>query len=291
MATVTITTWVASTAYTVGKVVLYGYQFYECVIAHTSSTFQEDYANQHYWVAIKGQKGDTGATGAQGFTGNDGDKGDKGDSGANGATGANGVFAAIASQAEAEAGTDNVKGMTALRVKQAIDAQTPAESEITSLQAVDAGLAVDIAAVSDRTSRLETMLTTSKYAGSQRILNNQVAPVAILGRHGENGRGDYMQVDASGTKHARFTVQIYRKDDVEERVLSITLILLYIGTTWYLGREKTTQLIGAMDGLTFSIQQVDDYAQVYYTSDNMSGGNYSNNSRISYMGEEIAIGV
>jgi hypothetical protein len=39
-----------------------------------------------------------------------------------GAAGADGIFSAIASQAEAEAGTENTKGMTALRVAQAIAA-------------------------------------------------------------------------------------------------------------------------------------------------------------------------
>lgn len=44
-----------------------------------------------------------------------------GSTGATGATGAAGVFSSIASQAEAEAGSDNTKGMSALRVKQAVD--------------------------------------------------------------------------------------------------------------------------------------------------------------------------
>jgi hypothetical protein len=43
--------------------------------------------------------------------------------GADGADGANGIFSEIASQSEAEAGTDNVKGMTAERVAQAIKTQ------------------------------------------------------------------------------------------------------------------------------------------------------------------------
>lgn len=45
-----------------------------------------------------------------------------GQTGASGADGANGIFSAIASQAEAEAGTDNVKGMSPLRTAQAIAA-------------------------------------------------------------------------------------------------------------------------------------------------------------------------
>jgi hypothetical protein len=44
-----------------------------------------------------------------------------GSTGATGATGSAAVFSEIASQAEAEAGTNNVKGMTALRTKQAVD--------------------------------------------------------------------------------------------------------------------------------------------------------------------------
>ena len=45
-----------------------------------------------------------------------------GQTGATGPAGSNGIFSAIASQAEALAGTDNVKGMTPLRVSQAITA-------------------------------------------------------------------------------------------------------------------------------------------------------------------------
>jgi predicted small lipoprotein YifL len=44
-----------------------------------------------------------------------------GATGATGAAGADGVFSEIADQSEAEAGTNNTKGMTPLRVKQAVD--------------------------------------------------------------------------------------------------------------------------------------------------------------------------
>jgi hypothetical protein len=47
--------------------------------------------------------------------------GDTGATGATGAAGADGVFSEIADQSEAEAGTNNTKGMTPLRVKQAVD--------------------------------------------------------------------------------------------------------------------------------------------------------------------------
>ena len=76
----------------------------------------------------RGPAGPTGATGPQGPSGGiDGADGD------DGADGANGIFSAIASQAEAEAGTDNTKGMTALRVKQASTVVGSAIEELHSL--------------------------------------------------------------------------------------------------------------------------------------------------------------
>jgi hypothetical protein len=47
--------------------------------------------------------------------------GSTGATGSSGSAGSDGVFSAIASQAEAEGGTENTKGMTALRTKQAVD--------------------------------------------------------------------------------------------------------------------------------------------------------------------------
>ena len=62
-----------------------------------------------------------------------------GATGSTGAAGADGVFSAIASQSEAETGTDNVKGMTALRVKQAVDSYGILATDIgTTVQAFDA---------------------------------------------------------------------------------------------------------------------------------------------------------
>lgn len=62
-----------------------------------------------------------------------------GATGSTGAAGADGVFSAIASQSEAETGTDNVKGMTALRTKQAVDSYGILATDIgTTVQAFDA---------------------------------------------------------------------------------------------------------------------------------------------------------
>tara|TARA_B100000212_G_scaffold334472_1_gene305212 strand:- start:11622 stop:12596 length:975 start_codon:yes stop_codon:yes gene_type:complete len=52
--------------------------------------------------------------------------------GAQGAAGNNGVFNAIATQLEAQTGTENTKGMTPLRVKEAINAQVSGISAVAS---------------------------------------------------------------------------------------------------------------------------------------------------------------
>lgn len=59
-------------------------------------------------------------------------QGADGTSGSDGADGNDGIFNAIASQSEAEAGTNNDKGMTPLRVKQAVDSQVGSISAIAS---------------------------------------------------------------------------------------------------------------------------------------------------------------
>ena len=64
-----------------------------------------------------------------------------GATGSTGAAGADGVFSAIASQSEAETGTDNTKGMTALRTKQAVDSYGILATDIgTTVQAFDADI-------------------------------------------------------------------------------------------------------------------------------------------------------
>ena len=59
-------------------------------------------------------------------------RGSDGTQGPAGADGSDGIFLAIASQSEAETGTENTKGMTPLRTKEAINAQVGAISTIAS---------------------------------------------------------------------------------------------------------------------------------------------------------------
>lgn len=73
-----------------------------------------------------------------------------GASGPQGEPGADGVFSAIASQAEAEAGTDNVKGMSPLRVKQAID--TLATGDVASVNGATGTVVLDQDDIGDGTT-------------------------------------------------------------------------------------------------------------------------------------------
>ncbi len=59
-------------------------------------------------------------------------RGSDGTQGPAGADGSDGIFLSIASQSEAETGTENTKGMTPLRTKEAINAQVGAISTIAS---------------------------------------------------------------------------------------------------------------------------------------------------------------
>jgi len=82
---------------------------------------------------IQGPQGNIGATGP---TGPQGPTGATGATGPQGPAGADGIFSAIATKAEAEAGTENTKGMTALRVSEAIAVQAAAAGTESSFNAV-----------------------------------------------------------------------------------------------------------------------------------------------------------
>lgn len=102
--------WVTATAYAKYDVVKQGSpaRTWLCMVAHTSGTFSTDEAAGK-WTPLTAAQGAAGATGPTGLTG------------ATGPAGANGVITEIASQAEAVAASDNTKGMTPLRTRQAID--------------------------------------------------------------------------------------------------------------------------------------------------------------------------
>ena len=143
MASAKILEWVVATSYTLDETITvppsegpqYDDKLYRCISAHVSNSFTTDWGNGKWEeIVIKGTKGDNGD---QGANGNNGANGAAGIQGPNGAAGANGIFSAIASQAEAEAGIDNTKGMTPLRVAEAI-AVTVIPSEVALQAEIDA---------------------------------------------------------------------------------------------------------------------------------------------------------
>lgn len=104
--------------------------------------------------------------------------GPTGAAGAAGAAGADGVFSAIASQAEAEAGTENTKGMTALRTAQAIAALETGEAnaDLASQAEAEAGTENTKTMTALRTSQAITALGSS---GGATTLINTYTPSGV----------------------------------------------------------------------------------------------------------------
>lgn len=94
-----------------------------------------------------------------------------GASGPQGEPGADGVFSEIASQAEAEAGTDNLKGMSPLRVKQAIDAL--ATGDVASVNGATGTVVLDADDIDD-SSTTHKFATASQLANADSALQNVV---------------------------------------------------------------------------------------------------------------------
>jgi hypothetical protein len=289
--------WATATSYQADQIVYvpnegppYIDRVYRCVTNHVSNSFPTDFGNGLWTqIIIRGAKGDQGVTGATGAAGATGATGAQGSAGA---AGANGIFSEIASQAEAEAGAENTKGMTSLRVKNAIDAQVGALRDtnfpaLASRVTTAEGL---IASISNRLTQVEGTSQVSRATGSQRLLNNQTSPVALLGKDapGNSGAGNKLQLNPAGATSAQVVVELFRKDDLEVRATRMYLELHYIEGTWYLGIKNIVTLIGEDTGVVFSVtQDGDDVAQISYESDDMAGGNYSSSSYIRYMIEEI----
>lgn len=264
-------------------------KYYRAKVQHTSFSFATDWGND-LWeeITVKGIKGDTGE---QGATGAIGPTGPQGNTGASGANGADGVFAEIASQLEAETGTNDTKGMTPLKTKQAFDKFFDAfETEFTgtTVPAFDAR----IDAVEARMTVLENATEIVNASGQQPLLNNESVGIGIVGGDTPNGFGNRWELNSTGAKSARIRAEIYRKDDAEIRFSIAHLEMHFKVNTWYLGRVSTTVLNGEEDGVSFAITTTDlgggiFVGQVSYTSDNMVGGNYDSSSYIKFLLEEI----
>lgn len=295
MATAEIEDWASAVDYIENQMVFVegqGAQFinklYRCLTAHTSNSWATDWGNG-LWEEkpIKGYKGDTGEKGEKGDTGA---TGATGPAGANGGDGADGIFSAIASQAEAQAGTDNVKGMTALRTAQAIASQVPNLSAITDLENGVATLNTYRIDHGSRLNILEGLSLLTRARGEQRINNNQSSAQDIQGSAlpGQNGKGNDFMVDSDNATSYRAEVEIYREDDAEIRFSTVVLRFQCVNNVWYVARENTTVLVGGDDGVEFVLNDLGGgKAQVQYTSDNMAGGSYRDGSYVRYLIEQL----
>lgn len=98
------------------------------------------------------------------------------------------------------------------------------------------------------------------------IANNQSSAANVTG----------LTLDSSSYKSVKIFCELRRKTDTTEKICNGYLTAIYSVATasWAITAEGTMD--GDDDGVTFSMSG----AQVQYTSDNMSGGNYTGTMRI-----------
>lgn len=151
-----------------------------------------------------------------------------------------------------------------------------AETDINTLQS-------DLAQLTTRVSNLEAASNVAFFSGSSGIANNRSVPTSIAN----------FDRSGIGTQLANVTIQIDRRTDTEKRYTEVELLMRYIteDELWYVARKNTTAVIGEPDGVEFTIDTdpVTKVGQVKYTSDNMSGANYSGS--LKFVGKEIPTGV
>jgi len=291
----TIPDWATATNYNESQVVLNNEKLYRALSDHLSGTFSDDLiAGKWELLEVAGVKGDTGDQGVAGADGADSVV--AGPAGANGADGADGIFSAIATQGEAETGTDNTKGMSPLRVAQAISSQVD-EAQIVTNQTDIATVTALANNINGRLTAVEAMVqqATGKFAGQQNIKNN-AGPIQLVGE-GATGADSYgyeMSRNSDGTEFAMIDIFIRRQTDTELRVSYVKLIMQFIDDEWLIGRADTMQLDETLelDGITFSVVNTVTGAsvdgEIYYASDNMAGTNHDTQSLISWLGQEIS---
>ena len=302
--TAIIPDWLPATDYLIDNVVVdpTTIKMYRALTDHTSGgSFNIDFVAGD-WELLE-TSGIDGATGPQGPTGLTGAPGATGAAGAAGADGADGIFAAIADQAEAETGTNNTKGMSPLRTKQAVTFQLPLHADIISMKARITVNEADIQDLKNRVVNLESFATFAlgKFAGSQKLANLQVAPIELLGLLSPtagSGKGDKFLRDGDGTEFAEVQVYIKRTNVLGDvRFSSFDLIMQFVDGVWFIGRDGTVQLEQTLDldGVILSIvTNGANEGQVFYTSDDMGGGDdpfHFENSVIKWWGQEIPIGI
>lgn len=270
-------------------------RFYSVVADYTSNAvnIETDITAGDLELFNQGETGPTGATGPQGPTG---PTGAAGANGANGADGADGIFAAIASELEATTGTNNDKGMTPLRTKQAIDNSLTAYNTTTAQAAIDSAQDVLISNARQRLQVVEASVEVNQFSGKQNINNGQTPALALEGADADVsdvGYGDPMLRNSVGTQYAEVTCMIRRSTSLEERLVQVTLVMYFFNNVWYVARKNTTVLNDLEpDGITFAITTTDlgggiYIGQITYEADTMAGTDYAGD--ILWIGKEIPI--
>lgn len=277
-----------------GEAAAYNDKLYRVLADHTSFSFQTDFGNSFWELiqtrGIEGPQGNAGVVGPAGADGNDGAQGPAG------GDGSDGLITAIATKSEAEVGVENTAAMTALRTKEAIDFQLSAERLAITNNTTENAKHGGADGLNTRIVVLENAAGTNLANGHQRLLNTN-GPEDILGLDapsGQDGKGNRLELNSVGARSARVQVEVYRKDDVETRVSTCTLILQFVPplNTWFVERESTTVIEGNPDGVVFGITTANPAAGIYvgqinYTTDTMAGGNYDIDSYVRFIIREI----
>lgn len=283
-----INDWTGATSYTDKQIVIDAPsgRLYRATSTHVSGgDFNTDLVAGKWTLVLN--TGDTGAKGATGDKGAQGDQGIQGVAGAAGAAGADGVFSQIASQAEAEAGTNNSKGMTPLRTKQSLSTLLAGITTFTDLETKVSTLETNINKLSSRLGAIEGSFQITHAVGEQRLLNNS-ANIDMIGKDSADvGRGNRCELNPEGAKSAEVLFEIFRKTSTGVRFTRFFMELHFIDDTWYLAEINEILINGDPSGVTFDITtDVDDVVLINYTSDNM-GGVFDSDSKIRWQIREI----
>ena len=189
--------WAQPVLYLVDQAVVYLDRPYRCLVEHTSFSFETDFGNGNWelltFAGEDGPQGDKGDLGAQGPTGA------TGAAGAAGGNGSDGIFSEIASQAEAQTGTNNTKGMTPLRSR---ESQTAWKAAVLDPIAVisDAKIQANVVSIADHEARISVLEAAGgapKYV-QWGIADNVAVPQELEGAF----------VSAALAKSARVTIEI-----------------------------------------------------------------------------------
>jgi len=277
--------WEPNTEYVEGQLIFDtgGERYYKATQDFTSDgvIISADIMAGYLELFNQGEQGETGPQGPQGLQGI---AGNDGNDGANGAQGADGIFSEIASQAEAEAGVNNTKGMTPLRFAQALAVQILAYINpiINSVNANALAIANNLAEINLLKQNFGD--TYGLYSGSQKIGNN-VGPLDLSADN-----GDALLFNSNGTELVNIELYVRRG---AERFSSFGVVLQYVAGVWKISRKETFVLEETleMDGFTLSLDQTGPEVQLQYTTDALAGAFDPNENYVAWQAKEFPITI